>query len=76
MGKGYILVRLFKFKDALPNTKGKLIITNAEDGEIVYEKDDAFDISGRSEFIEVITPEKNYRNNHMKKELFHMAYII
>ncbi|NFA43855.1 spore cortex-lytic protein [Clostridium botulinum] len=58
MGKGYILVRLFKFKDALPNTKGKLIITNAEDGEIVYEKDDAFDISGRSEFIEVITPEK------------------
>ncbi|NFO47016.1 spore cortex-lytic protein [Clostridium botulinum] len=59
MGKGYILVRLFKFKDALPNTKGKLIITNAENGEIVYEKDDAFDISGRSEFIEVITPEKN-----------------
>ncbi|MBN1072297.1 spore cortex-lytic protein [Clostridium botulinum] len=58
MGKGYILVRLFKFKDALPNTKGKLIITNVEDGEIVYEKDDAFDISGRSEFIEVITPEK------------------
>ncbi len=58
MGKGYILVRLFKFKDALPNTKGKLIITNAENGEIVYEKDDAFDISGRSEFIEVITPEK------------------
>ncbi|MBY7025430.1 MULTISPECIES: peptidoglycan-binding protein [Clostridium] len=58
MGKGYILVRLFKFKDALPNTKGKLIITNAEYGEIVYEKDDAFDISGRSEFIEVITPEK------------------
>ncbi|WP_315081451.1 peptidoglycan-binding protein [uncultured Clostridium sp.] len=59
MGKGYILVRLFKFKDALPNTKGKLIITNAENGEIVYEKDDAFDISGRSEFIEVITPEKS-----------------
>ena len=59
MGKGYILVRLFKVMDALPKTRGSLKITNAENGNIVYEKDDAFDISGRSEIIEVDTPEKS-----------------
>ncbi|WP_435575579.1 peptidoglycan-binding protein [Clostridium gasigenes] len=45
--------------DALPKTRGSLKITNAENGNIVYEKDDAFDISGRSEIIEVDTPEKS-----------------
>ncbi|NKF07161.1 peptidoglycan-binding protein [Clostridium gasigenes] len=59
MEKGYILVRLFKVMDALPKTRGSLKITNAENGNIVYEKDDAFDISGRSEIIEVDTPEKS-----------------
>ncbi|ERK29067.1 peptidoglycan-binding domain-containing protein [Clostridium intestinale] len=59
MAKGYILVRLFKVKDALPITKAKLKITNAENKEVVYENEDAFDISGRSKNIEVITPEKS-----------------
>lgn len=59
MAKGYILVRLFKVKDALPITKAKLKITNAENKEVVYENEDAFDISGRSRNIEVITPEKS-----------------
>lgn len=59
MAKGYILVRLFKVKDALPITKAKLKITNAENKEVVYENEDAFDISGRSKSIEVITPEKS-----------------
>ncbi|MBU3108952.1 peptidoglycan-binding protein [Clostridium gasigenes] len=59
MGKGYILVRLFKVMDALPKTRGSLKVTNAENGNIVYQKDDAFDISGRSEIIEVDTPEKS-----------------
>ncbi|WP_238902238.1 peptidoglycan-binding protein [Clostridium sp. YIM B02506] len=59
MAKGYILVRLFKVKDALPITKAKLKIVNAENKEVVYENEDAFDISGRSKNIEVITPEKS-----------------
>ncbi len=59
MSKGYILVRLFKVKDALPITKAKLKIINAENKEVVYENEDAFDISGRSKNIEVITPEKS-----------------
>ncbi len=59
MAKGYILVRLFKVKDALPITKAKLKIINAENKEVVYENEDAFDISGRSKNIEVITPEKS-----------------
>ncbi|WP_286908342.1 peptidoglycan-binding protein [Clostridium sp. UBA1652] len=59
MAKGYILVRLFKVKDALPITKAKLKIINAENKEVVYENEDAFDISGRSRNIEVITPEKS-----------------
>jgi len=57
--KGYILVRLFKVKDALPITQAKLKIINAENKEVVYENEDAFDISGRSKNIEVITPEKS-----------------
>ncbi|MBW6410822.1 peptidoglycan-binding protein [Clostridium weizhouense] len=59
MGKGYILVRTFKVKELLPNVEGKLIITNSKNGNIVYKKDNAFDISGRSELIEVVTPEKS-----------------
>ena len=59
MAKGYILVRLFKVKDALPITQAKLKIINAENKEVVYENEDAFDISGRSKNIEVITPEKS-----------------
>ena len=59
MPKGYILVRLFKVKDALPITQAKLKIINAENKEVVYENEDAFDISGRSKNIEVITPEKS-----------------
>ena len=59
MSKGYILVRLFKVKDALPITKAKFKIINAENKEVVYENEDAFDISGRSKNIEVITPEKS-----------------
>lgn len=59
MAKGYILVKLFKVKDALPITKAKLKIINAENKEVVYENEDAFDISGRSKNIEVITPEKS-----------------
>ncbi|SFD20285.1 peptidoglycan-binding domain-containing protein [Clostridium uliginosum] len=59
MAKGYILVRLFKVKEALPKTDAKLKITNAENGNVIYENNDAFDISGRSEIIEVTTPEKS-----------------
>lgn len=59
MAKGYILVRLFKVKDALPITQAKLKIINAENKEVVYENEDAFDISGRSKNIEVKTPEKS-----------------
>ncbi|WP_061995300.1 peptidoglycan-binding protein [Clostridium sp. ATCC 25772] len=59
MGKGYILVRLFKFKNALPKTTGKLKITDSDSGNVIYESDDAFDISGRSTLIEVPTPDKS-----------------
>ena len=59
MGKGYILVELFKVKNLLPETKGNLKITNAETGDIVYEKQNAFDISGRSEVIAVDTPDRS-----------------
>lgn len=59
MTTGYILVRLFKVKNALPKTKASLKITNADTNSVIYENKDAFDISGRSELIEVETPEKS-----------------
>lgn len=76
LAKGYILVRLFRVKNALPITKAKLKIINVENKEVVYEKEDAFDISGRSELIEVETPEKNLSLKPYEKELFLMEYII
>ena len=54
--KGNILVRLFKAKDAIPILIGKLRITAFETCEVVYENDDAFDLIGRSEIIEVDAP--------------------
>ena len=54
--KGNILVRLFKVKDAIPIQIGKLRITAFETCEVVYENDDAFDLIGRSEIIEVDAP--------------------
>ncbi|MDZ4991581.1 spore cortex-lytic protein [Clostridium perfringens] len=59
MGKGYIVIRLFQVKDLLPKIKANLKITNTETGNVVYEKEDAFDISGRSEAISVDTPDKS-----------------
>lgn len=56
MSKGNILVRLFRVKDLLPISKGNIVISNSETGDIAYEKEDAFDISGRSELISVDTP--------------------
>ena len=55
MAEGNILVRLFRIKDLLPMTKGSIRITNSKTGNIVYEKENAFDISGRSEIISVVT---------------------
>ncbi|WP_291651510.1 peptidoglycan-binding protein [Clostridium sp.] len=55
MAEGNILVRLFRIKDLLPLTKGSIRITNSKTGNIVYEKENAFDISGRSEEISVVT---------------------
>ena len=63
MGKGYILVRLVKAKEAIPLTQVKLKITNAEKSEVVYENDDAFDRGGISEIVEVTTTETRYYNN-------------
>ena len=59
MGKGNIVVRLFQVKDLRPKTKANLKITDAKTGNIIYEKEDAFDISGRSEVISVDTPDKS-----------------
>ena len=59
MSTGYILVKLFKVENLLPETNGSLKITNWNTGEIVYQKENAFDISGESEKIRVTTPDKN-----------------
>ncbi|WP_442340124.1 hypothetical protein [Clostridium tertium] len=55
MAEGNILVRLFRIKDLLPITNGSIRISNSKIGNIVYEKENAFDISGRSEVISVVT---------------------
>ncbi|WP_195954576.1 peptidoglycan-binding domain-containing protein [Clostridium tertium] len=55
MAEGNILVRLFRIKDLLPITNGSIRISNSKIGNIVYEKENAFDISGRSEIISVVT---------------------
>lgn len=63
MGKGFILVRLFKVNDAIPIQIGKLTITTFETCEVVYENDDAFDLIGRSEVIEVDAPPQDLSLN-------------
>lgn len=65
MAEGNILVRLFRIKDLLPITNGSIRITSSKIGNIVYEKENAFDISGRSEVISVVT---------LDRELFQEPY--
>ncbi|HEY5563793.1 MAG TPA: hypothetical protein VIK72_18915 [Clostridiaceae bacterium] len=47
---------LFKVMDAIPIPIRKLTITTFETCVVVYENDDAFDLVGRSEIIEVDAP--------------------
>lgn len=59
MSTGYILVRLFKVENLLPKTKANLKIINAKSRNIVYEKYNAFDISGKSTIIPLETVDKS-----------------
>ena len=74
--KGNILVELFKVKDLLPMTKGNIRITNSETGAVVYEKENAFNISGESELISVDTPDKELSEIPYEQEIPYSIYNI
>lgn len=67
MGKGYILIQLSKEQEAVPVTSAEIKIRYHKTKEIVFETNSGVDESGRSQVIELDTPDKDLSLNPMNE---------